>query len=272
MYRQTWYHQYLAEQYTIEHEAGWWKDNMVYILIGITLLGIDIRAISHFMQKHKVSKAEVENAMNDDDITQRMQEVLQKREQDALAKSIYDDAKKEAQEAKSATQATTIREKPDLSSEPQHKDLSNVNRIPNKVVIDDNFVRAVKAVEGSRSDDVSHAGASGVMQIMETTWKEINQEVFGGQYPYDEYRFEDDINILIGKAYLEKLAKMIENHRDKWQESQSDPYMLVLAAYNWGYGNVRKCNFDINVIKEKAPAVYDYAERGKNLIGAFASI
>lgn len=240
----------------IEQDASW-KENMLHILMAIAILGFDATAISHIVQKNKVNKALVENAMRDQELIAQLKEIIANKENDPIARSIYEDAKEDAMEVKNDMQAS------------QTKQISD--KMPSKIVVDDNLINAIKAVEGSGSGDVSHAGASGTMQIMKPTWEEVNKEYFNGKYPYEQYRFNDEINMLIGKTYVQKLANMIEAHEEKWQQNQSDPYMLLLAAYNWGYGNVRKTGFDINVIKERVPSVYDYALRGRNMMGWFTS-
>lgn len=94
--------------------------------------------------------------------------------------------------------------------------------------LDPYLVYAVIKVESRfHADAVSHAGARGLMQLMEETArdsaKKLNVTV---QLPED--LLDPDKNVMLGTYYLKSLLKSYGNLE------------LALAAYNGGTGNVQK--------------------------------
>ena len=73
---------------------------------------------------------------------------------------------------------------------------------------------------------VSYVGASGLMQMMEGTFSDVN-EYLGMDHSYDDL-FTPEVSIQYGTYYLRYLYDMFGN----WHH--------VIAAYNGGLGNVRK--------------------------------
>ena len=77
-----------------------------------------------------------------------------------------------------------------------------------------------------RHGAVSHAGASGLMQLMPGTANWVAQEVGIADFYFNDMIFEPHINIQLGSWYLRRL---IDNH---------STLPVALAAYNAGSGNV----------------------------------
>ena len=145
-----------------------------------------------------------------------------------------------------------------------------------QLVISNEVVKVVKQLEGSGANAVSHAGASGVMQIMKPAWEEINQKHFStpqhpkGKYPYEKYRFDQNINTQFGKLYLELLVTRLESCRNewgKWEKLGVDPYFYLLASYNTGFERIRKCNFNPKLIHNNHHKAFYYANSGMEKLG-----
>lgn len=102
-----------------------------------------------------------------------------------------------------------------------------VNKYAEINEIDPMWIYAIIKVESNfNKDATSNSGAKGLMQLMESTAKEmakdLNLENFNGDMLYDP-----EINIMLGTKYFDELlAKYNEN------------YYLAIAAYNGGIGNV----------------------------------
>jgi soluble lytic murein transglycosylase len=94
-----------------------------------------------------------------------------------------------------------------------------------KYGVEDNFVWAIMRQESAfRPDAVSHAGASGLMQLMPGTAKDEAKRI--GLQKYDICDVTDNVNM--GTAHLERLGRSFA--RVDW----------IMAAYNAGAGNARK--------------------------------
>jgi soluble lytic murein transglycosylase len=95
--------------------------------------------------------------------------------------------------------------------------------------VDPNLVAAVINTESKFSVDVSSSkGAMGLMQIMPDTGKWIAETLELQDFNKDMIR-NPELNIRMGTWYLNKLS-----------EDFNGDYMLILAAYNGGPGNVTK--------------------------------
>ena len=84
----------------------------------------------------------------------------------------------------------------------------------------------IHAESGFNSNIVSPAGASGLMQIMESTAYWLAPQIPLEDFNYEAQIFDPEINIHIGTFYLRKLA-------DRFGCMD-----VALAAYNAGSGNV----------------------------------
>lgn len=98
-----------------------------------------------------------------------------------------------------------------------------------KYSLDQAFVCGVICTE-SRFDAnaLSNKGASGLMQLTESTADWGAEEISLSSYSYERI-FEPEINIELGCWYLRRLVNQYDGD-----------YKLVLAAYNGGSGNVAK--------------------------------
>lgn len=95
----------------------------------------------------------------------------------------------------------------------------------------------IKAESNFREDSVSNKGAIGLMQLMEPTAIEIASNL-----DYQDFTIEElndvNTNIKFGIKYFSDLLKEHNNN-----------YLLALAAYNAGIGNVRRW-IENGIIKE----------------------
>ena len=80
-----------------------------------------------------------------------------------------------------------------------------------------NWIRAVMHAESQHVDDVSSAGAIGLMQIMPDTWSALRSRYQLGANPFDPHD-----NIIAGAAYLREMLDRYGN------------VAATLAAYNAG--------------------------------------
>ena len=93
--------------------------------------------------------------------------------------------------------------------------------------VDHLLVAAIINVESSfNKNAVSHAGASGLMQIMPNTAYWIAEHLGVENFVYEEMIFDPAININMGTWYI---ARLIDNHYT---------VETALAAYNAGSGNI----------------------------------
>ncbi|MGN1095527.1 MAG: lytic transglycosylase domain-containing protein, partial [Eubacteriales bacterium] len=95
--------------------------------------------------------------------------------------------------------------------------------------IDENLIYAIIKAE-SKFDEraLSSAGAMGLMQIMPETYEKDIKEKLGIESGADEALFDPEINIRCGAYYF-----------SRWLDYFGD-IETALAAYNAGFGNVRK--------------------------------
>ncbi len=105
---------------------------------------------------------------------------------------------------------------------------------------------------------VGGVGERGLMQIRESTWKEVVDKHFSEDISFDR-AFEPEINRMVGRYYLGDLQIFLYANREKWK---SDLRSLLLASYNAGPDRVRKSGFNL---KRLPKSVQSYAERGSAL-------
>lgn len=123
----------------------------------------------------------------------------------------------------------------------------------------DLLVEAVVQIEsGGNPDRVGSVGERGLMQIRESTWKQVTKRHFDRPPAFDR-AFEPDLNRQVGRLYLGDLQEFLYDHRDRWQ---SDLRSLLLACYNAGPERVRAAGFDVSTLPE---SVRSYAKRGSAL-------
>lgn len=86
----------------------------------------------------------------------------------------------------------------------------------------------IKAESNFKSDGVSTSNAIGLMQLMEKTAEELADKL-GINYTDETILYNPDINIQLGTKYISELL-----------EQYNGNYILAVAAYNAGPGNVSK--------------------------------
>ncbi len=103
-----------------------------------------------------------------------------------------------------------------------------VEKYAEEYALDKNLVYAVIKVESNfDAEAVSHAGAKGLMQLMDITAEDCNKKAgFGYNIPDD--LFLPKQNIQLGCYYISQLMTIYENME------------LAVTAYNGGTGNVSK--------------------------------
>lgn len=121
------------------------------------------------------------------------------------------------------------------------------------------LVDSVVMVEsGGRPRTVGSRGERGLMQIMESTWRDTTRDLYGREITFKR-AFEPDLNREVGTAYLAKLHDFVQANRGRWQ---ADERSLLLACYNAGPQRVAKAGFDIR----RLPAsTRDYVKRASAL-------
>ena len=86
----------------------------------------------------------------------------------------------------------------------------------------------IKAESNFEPNITSSSGACGLMQLMESTAKEMSGKV-GYEYTVKEVLYQPEVNIMLGTKYFSELLSNYDNNIN-----------LALAAYNAGIGNVAK--------------------------------
>lgn len=105
---------------------------------------------------------------------------------------------------------------------------------------------------------VGGLGERGLMQIRESTWKEVTRKHFGETLSFDR-AFDPDLNRQVGRYYLGDLQVYLYKNRGRWR---SDLRSLLLACYNAGPERVRKSGFNLENLPK---TVQSYASRGSAL-------
>ena len=95
----------------------------------------------------------------------------------------------------------------------------------------------IKAESNFESNITSSSGAMGLMQLMDSTAKEMAEKL-EMEYSAKEILYQPDTNIKIGTRYFAELLKRYENN-----------IYLALTAYNAGIGNVDRW-IENGIIKE----------------------
>jgi hypothetical protein len=126
------------------------------------------------------------------------------------------------------------------------------------------LIDSVIMLEHVPGKNLSSKGAGGLMQLMPKTWEEINQEHFGGKYPFAKYYANDWVNRRFGEIYLKEIKDVLDSVKNQWK---TDQLPLIFACYHGGFGNIRKANFDPEKIRVNFPKTYSYMIRGTNLMG-----
>ena len=200
----------------------------------VNKLGLEIREV-----RERMSSPEGQEAM------EQAREIIEHKDSDPQAAQIYERVTQDISKAKSEV----LPETPELP--PVDSQLEGLRK-------------GVIAVEGADSDFVGPAGDTGVMQILPSTWEDMNRRFFDGKYPYAKFAKNPVVNKLVGTRYLQYLRDWAGKYKDQWRASEE---FLIFAAYNGGIGNLRKSRFDPEVLREFKPTVFDYATRACNIAG-----
>lgn len=127
------------------------------------------------------------------------------------------------------------------------------------------LVRAITAVEsGGNPLAVGTAGERGLMQIKGDTWREVTQKQFGERIPFVR-AFEPELNQQVGLAYLEQLAVLLTEKKERWKDSLLP---LVVASFHRGPNCLESHGFSTRRLPREAR---DYVQRVINLHDLYAS-
>jgi soluble lytic murein transglycosylase-like protein len=233
---------------TLYTEAGV-KENVFFALLTALLTGADLTVLNRISDKTGVP-VEVISKPRSDSIWDEVEAHLERNKDDPKIQALVGRSKELAKEIRQEIPSAPPRAESSIS--------------PTEWRITDDVVKAVIAVEGASSSHVGPAGDTGTMQILESTWNEINRNYFHGQYPYSKYAKNHQVNVMFGKKYLQHIKNWLDGHKHKWK---GDPLFLLFAAYNGGMGTVEKSNFDPVRMKAHYPRAFDYATRARNLVG-----
>ena len=95
--------------------------------------------------------------------------------------------------------------------------------------LDEMLVYAIIKAESNFEPNItSSSGAMGLMQLMDSTAKEIAEKI-GYEYVSKEVLYQPETNIMLGTKYFSELLEQYEGNMK-----------LALAAYNAGIGNINK--------------------------------
>ncbi len=84
--------------------------------------------------------------------------------------------------------------------------------------------------------------AKGLMQITKTAWKEVNPKT-----PYETNWYKPKANLETGIKYLGWLERAISRNNSRWKHlSRKERTDQILAAYNWGYQNLKDAKWNLN--------------------------
>lgn len=230
----------LAECPELYAEAGV-TENVFFALLTAMLTGFDLGALRLISEKTD-TPIEVISKPKSDNIWREVEDVLNQKKDDPRVKAMLEKSKK------LATEVISESKEPSTSSTEW-----------------DDIVRAVIQVEGAAEDYVGASGDTGVMQVLPSTWEEMNRTYFNGKYPYRKFGKNKKINILMGRTYLQHIKKWLESRKS---HLKGDPMFLMFAAYNGGIGNVERMGFDPRKIEQHLPRVFDYATRAMNLVSS----
>ena len=88
----------------------------------------------------------------------------------------------------------------------------------------------------------SSVGACGLMQIMESTWENLEKN-----YNFEENCYNPEINISVGVKLLHQLNRSFQTEYKGWDDLNKEEKLdLISAAYNGGYGRLRNNEWNID--------------------------
>jgi soluble lytic murein transglycosylase-like protein len=88
-------------------------------------------------------------------------------------------------------------------------------------------------------------GARGLMQLTRTAWEDVNPGI-----SYEEQWFNPEENLETGIKYLNWLVRAISENNPRWERlNNKEKRDLIIAGYNWGYGNLKASRWNM----KKAP-------------------
>lgn len=125
--------------------------------------------------------------------------------------------------------------------------------VPEYVTIDVQLARSY--VESSNNPNaVSPAGAKGLFQIMEDSWKDIMKEPF-------EYAGNPYMNSIASLKHISIVDKFLKENYPGFDSLDTDKKLdLLNAAYNGGHGRLKSLDWDISKMPKETK---DYVKRMK---------
>lgn len=105
----------------------------------------------------------------------------------------------------------------------------------------------------------SYRGAQGLWQFMKSTWDYYNPD-----YPFEEYSYHPEKSTETGIKYLKDLERTLREKNPKWDSlSVDEKREQILAAYNWGPGNLERNDFNLNLAPRETK---NYIKKFKNYL------
>jgi soluble lytic murein transglycosylase-like protein len=122
--------------------------------------------------------------------------------------------------------------------------LQELSKIKPHSIINQGYINGIIIAE-SNGDSMATGGIGerGLMQITEDTWKDMNKNK-----DFDlAYHRRNNINA--GIRYLNEITRMYRKEMPNWQSlSDTDKKRYVSAAYNTGFNNIKRVNYDLSKI------------------------
>ncbi|MCX6747118.1 MAG: lytic transglycosylase domain-containing protein [Candidatus Pacearchaeota archaeon] len=109
------------------------------------------------------------------------------------------------------------------------------------------FIRNVIRIESSDySKAVGTEGERGYMQIMKSTWYEVEKQDF------KKNAFIPEKNIGAGIKYMLLIDNYCRKNHPKWEELNDwEKLKIITASYNGGKAKLKKMNWDISKMKKR---------------------
>ena len=106
----------------------------------------------------------------------------------------------------------------------------------------------------------SPAGAQGIAQFMPKTWQDMQKEL---SIPQEITPYDESYAIPAAAYYMQKLCKSWSAPRE-----EADRYILALASYNAGFGNILKAQ----ALANNAPEYYPIISKLEHITGLSNSL
>lgn len=105
------------------------------------------------------------------------------------------------------------------------------------------------------------SGASGLAQIRKNTWEEVFPDL-----DFYKNRFDSRLNLEAGIKYVSWLERTISKNHPGWSNLDLQKKKeLVIAGYNWGIGNLKNNEWDVQKSPKETKKYIDYILGSRNI-------